>query len=332
MLRDLSRVLQVLRARGRFVPLVAQVLVTHRCNANCAYCFGHFPTSTLSDMEVPRFVALVDELRAAGCLQVALEGGDPLVRDDLGELLRVIRSRGLLSRVTTNGVALHRHLATLKQADTVVVSLDGDVEFNNRSKGIGTTSAILRDLAELRRAGDRLRINTTLTRGAVGQFDFLERLSRELDIPIKLNALMDFGAEGASDCELEDLDRTFARVRALKQRTRVVASWRVIAKYERWLRSGRRGLHRLDPQGSRRGKYCGKNVVMIDVDGWVYPCCVVRDRVANCMARPLVECMREIEAQNRCVDCVHFGFDDFNATMALDPRMAWNSLKNYRFY
>ena len=75
-------------ARGARVPLVVHVSVTDRCNQQCGRCSNRAMRDVLApDPERARLLALLAELKAAGTVSVAFTGGEPLLRDDLGELV-----------------------------------------------------------------------------------------------------------------------------------------------------------------------------------------------------------------------------------------------------
>ncbi|MFI5379120.1 MAG: radical SAM/SPASM domain-containing protein [Tepidisphaerales bacterium] len=74
-------------SRGQWVPLVAHVSVTDRCAYGCKWCsnFGRLPEDRpLADMR-----RMIDDLRSAGTARVALTGGEPLLREDLSQIVEI---------------------------------------------------------------------------------------------------------------------------------------------------------------------------------------------------------------------------------------------------
>ena len=68
----------------RAVPLRVIFEITYRCNAACDFCYvvpGREPELTTDEC-----CALVDALKAEGCLFLTLTGGEPLVRGDFFEI------------------------------------------------------------------------------------------------------------------------------------------------------------------------------------------------------------------------------------------------------
>src|SRR4029453_10530308 len=108
-----------------------RVSVTDRCNLRCQYCMPEEEYTWLrrADLltfeEVQRLVEIFTEL---GVDKVRLTGGEPLLRRDLPDLVRML---GGIQQVhdlamTTNGVLLDAHAAPPRAAGLhrVTVSLD----------------------------------------------------------------------------------------------------------------------------------------------------------------------------------------------------------------
>jgi len=105
--------------------------VTDRCNLRCQYCMPEKDYVWLPRGEILSFEeigALVDVFTGLGVDRVRLTGGEPLLRRDLPELVRILAGKPALSDIamTTNGVLLVESAARLQGAGLhrVTVSLD----------------------------------------------------------------------------------------------------------------------------------------------------------------------------------------------------------------
>jgi GTP 3',8-cyclase len=108
-----------------------RVSVTDRCNMRCRYCMPErdyiwLPReSILSFEEIDRLTGIFAGL---GVEKIRLTGGEPLLRHDLGMLVRLLRRHSKVSdlALTTNGILLSQQAAELRAAglDRVTVSLD----------------------------------------------------------------------------------------------------------------------------------------------------------------------------------------------------------------
>jgi MoaA/NifB/PqqE/SkfB family radical SAM enzyme len=150
---------------GRRAPIVTAVLaVTYRCQARCTHCYaagqGRDAGGELARGE---WLSVLDRLRARGALQVFFTGGEPLLRQDLPELVAHAHRIGLLTRLSTNGYLLTPGLiARLKLAglNQCGVSIDdADPRVHDRLRGLpGAFARAVEALEHLRAQGIDRRI------------------------------------------------------------------------------------------------------------------------------------------------------------------------------
>ena len=99
-LRTLKFAAGILRRR----PFSVLVQVTNRCNMACPFCdFWPNGASPKEELRLADFEALAGALAAEGAFLVSIEGGEPLVRPDLVDIVRVFAERGHLPILYTNG-------------------------------------------------------------------------------------------------------------------------------------------------------------------------------------------------------------------------------------
>src|SRR4051794_13116564 len=108
-----------------------RVSVTDRCNLRCTYCLpedAEFPWGDRDFLSVDEIEAMVGVLVRLGIERVRLTGGEPLVRKDILEIARRVKSLPGVKdlALSTNGTELARLAPALKDAgvDRVNVSLD----------------------------------------------------------------------------------------------------------------------------------------------------------------------------------------------------------------
>ncbi|MGD8628517.1 MAG: radical SAM protein [bacterium] len=153
MARGLPSVIKAMA--GRPVPLRVTHCITYRCNLDCAYCSRHdIPGSELSTEQIKQLLAL---FRDAGTLFWSFNGGEALVRDDLGELLTAGRNLGITMSFATNGVLIPDRIDEIKDAEMVSVSIDGpgDVQDAVRSSSYG---AVIKGLDAMVARGIRFNL------------------------------------------------------------------------------------------------------------------------------------------------------------------------------
>ncbi|MFM8657809.1 MAG: GTP 3',8-cyclase MoaA [Chthoniobacterales bacterium] len=155
-----------------------RVSVTDRCNFRCPYCmpreiFGashaFLPRSdVLSFEEIFRVVSVMSLL---GVRKARLTGGEPLLRRDLPDLVRLLSGIGTLDdlALTTNGLLLASVAQALKDSGLhrITVSLDAldDAVFQAMTGSEAPVSQVLDGIRAARRAGLPVKINCVVQRG-----------------------------------------------------------------------------------------------------------------------------------------------------------------------
>jgi MoaA/NifB/PqqE/SkfB family radical SAM enzyme len=81
-----------------------------RCNLHCKFCFNYWKEG---DTRAPRRLPTAETLEgltrlldAVACEKLTISGGEPLLREDLFDILALVKSRGIPMVLTTNGTLL----------------------------------------------------------------------------------------------------------------------------------------------------------------------------------------------------------------------------------
>ncbi len=146
-----------------------RVSVTQRCNLACDYCHreGQSPSKTeMSPAEIERFVNVASSL---GIRKVKITGGEPLMRDDIGDIIS--RISPFLSEVslTTNGYSLGWSAGALKSAGLkrINVSLHSlDRQVYTRLCGIDAVESVIEGIEEAAEVGlQPVKVNMVVLKG-----------------------------------------------------------------------------------------------------------------------------------------------------------------------
>jgi pyrroloquinoline quinone biosynthesis protein E len=150
-------------------PLLLIAELSYRCPLHCPYCSNPLELSPSRDeLRTEEWARVFEEAAALGVLQLALTGGEPLVRKDVEELSRVAASAGLYSTLVTAGTPFTRRRAEALRAaglDHVQVSIqDSDPIINDRLAGTASFTRKLEAARLARELGFPLTINVVLHR------------------------------------------------------------------------------------------------------------------------------------------------------------------------
>jgi len=104
-------------------PYHVQWLLTRRCNYRCRGCTVWREKASLQEISVEEVKKGLDALRDLGVIEIVLSGGNPLLRDDIGEIVDYA-SQFFVTTIYDNGSLAVKKLDALKNADFVAISLD----------------------------------------------------------------------------------------------------------------------------------------------------------------------------------------------------------------
>jgi MoaA/NifB/PqqE/SkfB family radical SAM enzyme len=200
-----GRALQYLGVRGSLVarrglcaPILGTIVATYRCNLHCAMCdlplvAGERRRAGRPERDTAGMLEVVDALARLGVPGIGYTGGEPLLRDDIFELLARTRARGLIAHLNTNALLLDPARArelTATGVDSVAISLDGACaathdRIRSRPGAFEQALAGVRTLLEARRVrGARLRLKlvTVLQAANLGEVEALLDLGGALGV------------------------------------------------------------------------------------------------------------------------------------------------------
>lgn len=86
--------------REAIFPFYASLKVTSRCHFGCPFC--NIRQNRCEDLSTDDIKAILDNLSRSSVLMTSFEGGEPLLRDDIEELLRYARKKQFYLLFTTS--------------------------------------------------------------------------------------------------------------------------------------------------------------------------------------------------------------------------------------
>jgi pyruvate formate lyase activating enzyme len=146
------------------------------CNFRCPYCHNAdlvLRPETLQTTPMDIFLSYLDGRK--GWLEgVCLTGGEPLLHDDVEDLVRVVRDRGLLVKLDTNGSFPERLEGLLSAGllDWVAMDIKAPLErYREVTRSNIDVERIVRSVDVIRASGVRTTFRTTVVPGLVGKDD-----------------------------------------------------------------------------------------------------------------------------------------------------------------
>ena len=100
-------------------PLWLLAEVTYRCPLHCVFCYNPLDfakTERADELSTLEWLRVLREARALGAVQCGFSGGEPLMRDDLEELIAEAHRLGYYTNLLTSGVGLTKERAQALKA------------------------------------------------------------------------------------------------------------------------------------------------------------------------------------------------------------------------
>lgn len=263
---------------------ILDVGLTYACQCRCSHCAVSRQRSVGPLLSADELEALcVQARREMGAAVVHFSGGEPLLREDVVEVVRRC-ARHLHVSMSTNGVAFAPPLAReLREAGlaTILVSLDStDPAVHDRQRARdGAFDAVLGALALCRELGIDAHLSTCVTKGLVrsGEVDRLAELARREGAKLDLLPLKLAGRVEESEDDLLGEDE-------------MAYLFRLLSREE-----GR--VYVETPDNFHHNAFkcaCLRNFLFVNPDGVVQPCPYVFFDFGNVRDTPLPELYRRM--------------------------------------
>jgi len=172
----------------KYIPLVVSWNVTLKCNLKCAHCYINATDTEMTDeLSTDAAKMLIHQITEVSRPLLILSGGEPLLREDIYEIIRYGADRGLRMGMGSNGILIDDEVAQkLKEAGmwTVAISLDSSVpEKHDKFRGVeGCWEHAVNAIKALKKAGIEVQINCIVTHQNYDEIDDIMALAESLGV------------------------------------------------------------------------------------------------------------------------------------------------------
>jgi radical SAM protein with 4Fe4S-binding SPASM domain len=177
-------------------PFMVSYSITKKCNLKCKHCYSESTDQAAPDeLSTEEAFRLVDELSHWGIGLLIIDGGEPLCREDMLEVVKYASSKGIRTTIGSNGTLIDEAMAR-RMVDTgvmaVAISIDGvDAETHDSFRGIsGAFEQTLKGVEACRNVQLPFQFNTVLRKATLSQLEELLRMA------------VDYGADAAEFFDL----------------------------------------------------------------------------------------------------------------------------------
>ncbi len=170
--------------------------ITDRCNHRCFYCMDEnvafLPKENL--LKLDELASLVQIFRNLGITKVRITGGEPLLREDIIDIVKIF-SKEFTVTMTTNGSLLSELAQNLKESglSSINVSLNSLRQDTFFKISQGNLKKVIAGIDEALKICMNVKINTVVSEYNFNELPALVTFATEKNIPIRFIELMPIG-------------------------------------------------------------------------------------------------------------------------------------------
>jgi MoaA/NifB/PqqE/SkfB family radical SAM enzyme len=165
-------------------PHHVQWLLTRKCNYRCKGC-SIWLDQQEEELPAEEIKRGLDVLKRLGVIEIVLSGGNPLLREDIDEILDYA-SRFFITTIYDNGSTASHKVETLRNADFVAISLDSlNPKVHDYIKGVkGAWKQAMKSIETLYGNGVNVAVSPTISQLNIHEIPKITEYFTERGIPV----------------------------------------------------------------------------------------------------------------------------------------------------
>ncbi|MFA7115123.1 MAG: radical SAM protein [Candidatus Omnitrophota bacterium] len=196
--RDLYRL-----ANNKRFPLKVLFEITYKCNFNCVHCYN-VKNNKRKEIKTDEVKQILKQLARAGCFHVGFTGGEPLLREDIFEILEFTKSLGLRITILTNGYLIDKKTAdkisklgvNLNKVDISFLGANKET-FENITRKPGSFAKVKNAIKLLRSRNVEVMIKPTLMKQNKDEFLRIKKMAEKFGCMYKFSPTLNAGSDGS---------------------------------------------------------------------------------------------------------------------------------------
>ncbi|MFA5029380.1 MAG: radical SAM protein [Patescibacteria group bacterium] len=315
----------ILKARiGHRVPLKVTQYVTYRCNLACGFCGRRYLKT--SEMATEQIKKCMDEFKKMGTIFWSFNGGEPLLRPDIGELINYSQKLGFKCSIMTNGTLIPEKIEQLKGLDLVEVSLDGPEEINDAIRGQGTFKKVIKAIEILRANNILVCIDSVINSTNLDYLDELWKISEKYGTQLEFQPVIIHSG---------DQEKKAAQYFPAKEKFLVAINWLIAQKRQgRKINNSFSYLEQLKSYPDLPMSLdCWASYLfcVITPDGFVAPCAVMLDeqeKFKNGLEVSFEKAFYSLPDLKKCRRCFFSCYGEYNCALNSLTKTGLKFIKN----
>jgi len=228
----------LLNSFGVKAPLFGGHKLTYNCNLKCKMC--PFWKRSSENLSTQKEKEILKQIYDSGVCAIGFEGGEPLLRKDLTEILAYSRSLPLHTSLVTNGTLLKSRIDEIAPYinGIVFVSLDGLEKTHDLIRGVnGCFKEAVQGITAAKRKVS-VTINMTIMADNIHEVEDTVKLAKDLGVRIVLSVAHEYCNANASSPQADEIKKIAKQLIELKRKGYPIMNsinyFKVMAKEKNW--------------------------------------------------------------------------------------------------
>ncbi|GAB4353635.1 MAG: radical SAM protein [Candidatus Abyssubacteria bacterium] len=323
---NVFRQLLYAKTHKKRIPVKVAFQLTKHCNMRCNYCYTDFAAyKKLGERSTRETFEVIDELYAMGTRWLWFLGGEPMMRDDFGEIIEYSQRKGIFCDMNSNGTLINeKNVDFVKKLDAVCISIDGDEASNDYYRGKGSYKKAMAAVKLLRSHDVPVRLHAILTRKTAESLQNMAVTAKELGVGFNYCEVLLSSPDAEDHVLSQDETRAFyERYRALKTKGYpVLHSERAIDYIMKWPKQDGRVMYKEEVSKYNRDLFvpclAGDLHCFFDLDGSFYACNGTWNDGLNANEVGMKKAWDYL-AGKKCISCKCIGIVQTNLLFGLRP-------------
>lgn len=179
---DISgKVLKAIILRHTY-PLIVRWDLTYKCNSRCSYC--SYWKVEMKELDTKGAFCLIEGFASSGTKFIVFSGGEPLLRDDLPDIINFCKQKKIHISINSNGTLIRQRIKEIRKADAIKLSLDAPRQVNDRLRGKGAHDTALEAIKVCNDEGIAVNITTVISRYNISHIPYVLNIAKEFNIRV----------------------------------------------------------------------------------------------------------------------------------------------------
>lgn len=307
---------------GYKIPLKITQYLTYKCNLKCGFCGRRLNKS--EEMTTSEIKKSIREFRKLGTKFWSFNGGEPLLKKDIRQLIEYVKKQGMKCSIVTNSWLLPEKIKEIKNIDMVIISMDGPEEIHDKERGKGSYKRVIESLELLKKNNVRVMINTVITKYNIEYLENILNIVDKYDCEWELQPV---------SCHRADEEKNASEFFPEKSEMKKAVNWIKKKKKKGFkIANSNEYLDQMtNPISEKPACWAGRVTFVISPDGKVLPCAeflAESNRFKSFLVSGARKAIDQIPNMKDCRDCSFSCYMEYNIALDSLPKTSFKLAKN----